>query len=343
MFAEHGRDDLVVFLRPGATSEGESNFPRDRAEILVKETPEIAIAADGQPLGSGELYLAVRRFKLDGGETNVPIRGVQQKTFDIHGDSISIVEGRRFEPGTDEIIVGRNLGTRIRDCRVDDVLMINTTPFRVVGVFAGKGGQNSELWGDVDRLMEALERRSFSRVIAQVKPRADVVAMAQRLEDDKRVPAKLMVETEYLASQTTMLSGLFIGLGGFLALVMGIAAIFTGTNAMFSQIAARMNEIGILLSMGFRPFAIFFAFLCEAALLGLLGGVVGCLMVLPLNGVQTGTMNMQTFSEVVFAFRMTPTVVVSAVIFAIVLGLIGGAVPAWRAARMSPTTALRRH
>jgi putative ABC transport system permease protein len=342
MFSERGRDDVMVFLRPGASSEGQSGFPRDRADILIKGTPEIAEGPDGQPLASAELFLAVRRFKLDGGETNVPIRGVQPASFAIHGEDFQIIEGQRFGRGTDELIVGRRLVDRIADCALGDELMLNTTPFRVVGVFASKGPHESEIWGDADRLMEALERPVFNRVIGVLRENADVPALIARLKEDRRVPAKAMTEREYLTSQTSTLSAVFIGLGLFLGAVMGIGAIFTGTNSMLASISARTREIGILLSIGFRPWALFVSFLFESTVIGILGGVVGCLFVVPLNGIQTGTMNFQTFSEIAFAFRITPIVLISAVGFAMLLGLLGGAIPAWRAARMKPTEALRR-
>ena len=342
MFQEQGREDLAVFLRPGATSEGESSFPRDRADILIKGTPEFAEADDGQPLASGELFLAIRRFKLGGGETNVPIRGVQPKTFDIHGDDLEIIEGEGFRPGFDEVIVGRRLVDRIRDCQIGEILMINTTPFRVVGVFRSKGAHESEIWGDAERLMEALERPSFNRVIAVLRPGTDMEAMVNRFADDQRTPAKVLTERVYLSSQTSALSAVFIGLGLFLATLMGIGAVFTGTSSMLAAIGARTREIGILLSIGFRPWALFVSFLFESVVIAILGGALGCLFVIPLNGIQTGTMNFQTFSEVAFAFRITPTVLISAVGFAMLLGVLGGTIPAWRAARLKPTEALRR-
>jgi putative ABC transport system permease protein len=342
MFTSQGRADLAVFLRPGATSEGESGLPRDRAQILVKETPEIDVGADGQPLASAELFLAVRLFKLDGGETNVAIRGVQPRSFDVHGERLRIIEGQRFAPGADEVIVGRALVGRLRDCHIGQVVTINTVPFRVVGVFEGPGQHQSEIWGDADRMMEALERPVFSRVLARLRPNTDVEALTERLKTDKRVPAKIATERAYLESQTLALSATLVVLGSVLSLLMGTAAIFTGTNAMLASIAARTREIGILLSLGFRPWALFVSFLLEAALLGLVGGVVGCLLVLPLSGIETGTTNFQTFTEIAFAFRATPLVLGISVGFSILLGLLGGAVPAWRAARMLPTRALRR-
>ncbi len=341
LFEERGRDDLAIFLRKGATSEGESGITREQCAVLTKEVPEVLQAADGKPLASAEMFLAVRLRKFDGGETNVSIRGVEPMTFAIHGDDIRIAKGTRFTPGSDELIVGAGLVGRIADCKVGDVLRINTISFRIVGTFEGKGGYQSEIWGDLDRLSEALQRPVRSRVIAKVAPGTDLAAIQARYADDLRLQPKVESERTYLASQTQRLSLTFAILGGFLAVVMGIAAVFTGTNSMLSAIGARTHEIGILKALGYRPFAIFVSFLGEAILLGLLGGVVGCLLVLPFQGAETGTMN-QTFSEVVFAFRTTPSVMLTAIVFAGLLGLVGGMFPAWRAARMTPTQALRR-
>jgi putative ABC transport system permease protein len=339
---ERGRTDLAIFLRPGANSEGESAFDLTRAQIVLKETPEIALDEKGVPLASAEMFLAVSLPKNDGGKTNVPFRGVQQPTFAIHGDDFGIGDGRNFAPGTDEVIVGSALVDRMQNCRVGDVLFVNKTPFRVVGTFDARGSYASEIWGDVDRLREALKTDTYNRIFAKLKPGTSATELHERLKDDVRAPAKVQTERAYLSAQTGALSGLLTGLGIFLSIIMGVGAIFTGTNAMLSLVASRTHEIGILLATGFRPWAVFVAFLFEAALLGLYGGIVGCLLVLPLNGMQTGTTNFQTFTEIAFAFRFTPTVVISAIVTALVLGLIGGAFPALRAARMTPTQALRR-
>ena len=342
LFSESGRDDVLVLLRKGATSEGESGFPRDRADILLKTLPEVKLDGAGQPMASGELYLAVRRFKETGGETNVPIRGVQQQSFAIHGDHLRFVEGQRFTPGHDEVIVGKSLVGRIRDCRLGATIQLNTVPFKVVGIFDHDGPYGSEIWGDVDRMGAALQRQGFSRILAQVKPDFDLKALNVRLDADKQVPCKALTERGYLSAQTAALSAVLLVLGTFLALVMGTAAVFTGTNTMLAALAARTHEVGVLLAIGFHPVAIFFSFLIESLLIGLVGGVVGCLMALPLNGVRTGTTNFQTFTEVAFAFRLTPTVLVTAVLFSLLLGVLGGTVPAILAARLRPTQALRR-
>jgi ABC-type antimicrobial peptide transport system permease subunit len=341
MFAESGRDDLAIFLRQGATSEGESGMTREQTELIKKETREILLAADGKPLAAAEMYLAVRRRKVTGGETNVAMRGVEPMTFQVHGDALQINAGRIPIPGSDELIIGQDLVERIADCKIGDTLVINVTPFKIVGTFRGKGGYQSEIWGDLDRLGEALQRPVRSRVIAKIAPNTDLAAIEARYSEDKRVQPKVQTERSYLQSQTQVLSITFTVLGIFLSAIMGLAAVFTGTNAMLSLVSSRTHEIGILLSLGFRPFAVFLAFQMEALLLGTLGGILGCLMVLPFQGAQTGTMN-QTFSEVVFAFRTTPSVMLIAILFASLLGLFGGALPAVRAARLRPTEALRR-
>lgn len=359
LYASNGREDVAVFLRPGATNEGDSVFRRDLGLQLIKTVPEIATGADGAPLASMECYLAVRRFRMGGDgtqETNVPIRGVQQATFEIRGEDFRIVEGRPFEPGTDEIIVGSTLVDRIRSCQMGEVLTLNTTPFKVVGVFECDGPFESEIWGDLDRMLAALERYGPNRVIARMRPEAyqpaanpetlghetRLGALAERLKNDREVPAKVWTEREFLSAQTGMLSFVLIFLGAFLGLVMGIAAVFTATNTMLSAIAARTHEIGILKATGFRPFAILLSFLFEACVLGLAGGLIGGLASFAVNGVQTGTTNFQTFTEVSFAFRVTPVVLATAIGFSLALGLLGGLIPAWRAARMTPTEALRR-
>ncbi len=338
-----GRSDLAIFLRPGAESEGQSAFDLERAQIVLKETPEIDTDASGAPLAAAESFLAVALPKTDGGVTNVPLRGVQTATFLIHGDDVKIrAGGRRFTPGTDEVIVGSAMTDRIQNCHVGDVLVINLTPFRVVGVFDARGSYRSEIWGDVDRMRQALKAEQYSRILAKLKPGISAKQVNDRLADDARTPAKVQDEVTYLSNQTEMLSGMLSVMGGFLAVLMGIGAVFTGTNSMLSLVTARTHEIGILLATGFRPWAIFVSFLLESALLGLCGGALGCLFVLPLNGMQTGTTNFATFTDIAFPFRFTATVGIVAVIVALLLGILGGAWPALRAARLTPTQALRR-
>lgn len=343
LYTDTGREDVFVLMRPGSNSEGLSAFPRSTVNVLLKNLDEVALDDTGRPLSSAESFLAVRLHKRNGGgETNVPIRGVQPRSFDLAADSWELIEGRRFEPGTDQVIVGRKLADRIENCGVGDVLSLNTTPFEVVGVFDGEGPEASEIWGDVDRIMNALERGAFNRVIVKLKPDTDVEAFRDRMAVHSQQPATVQTEREYLSGQSGFISALLFIIAAVLGAVMGVAAIFTSVNTMLSALVARTKEVGILLSIGYRPVAIFIAFMIEATLLGLVGGVVGCFLALPVNGVETGTSNMQTFTEVGFAFQLSPGVLGTAVIFAMVLGLIGGGWPALKAARLKPTDALRR-
>jgi putative ABC transport system permease protein len=360
MFTSGGRADVAVFLRPGANSEGDSQFSRDRGLKLIKSVPEIAEGSHG-PLASMEAYLAVLLAPSRGGVTNVPLRGVQQATFEIRKDELSIVDGRNFTPGADELIVGTRLVDRIQNCRIDDVIVLNKTPYRVVGVFDHPGQFGGEIWGDLDRLLASMGRYGPNRVIAQLEPGVEIGApdpteamfsddppepvpgsLAARLLKDNEVPAKVYSEEQFLTSQTVMLTFMLTGLGLILFVIMGLAAIFTATNTMLSALASRTHEIGVLLAIGYRPVPIFLSFLFEAVLLGLMGGVVGSILTLPFNGVRAGTMNFQTFTEMAFAFRVTPIVLGMAIALALMLGLVGGAWPAWRAARLKPTIALRQ-
>ncbi len=359
MFTAGGREDVAVYLRPGANSEGDSQFSRDRGLKLIKSVPEIEVGSQG-PIASMEAYLAVLLPPNRGGVTNVPLRGVQPMSFEIRKGELTIVEGKNFTPGSDELIVGSRLVDRIQNCRLGEVIQLNKTPFRVVGVFEHPGQFGGELWGDLDRLLAAMGRYGPNRVVAQLKPGTEIGApdpvavmfsddppepaegsMAARLLKDTEVPAKVYSEEQYLASQTVMLSGALGFLAILLVVIMGLAAIFTATNTMLSAFAARTHEIGILLAMGYRPLPVFISFMLEALVLGLFGGLVGCLLALPFNGVRAGTMNMQTFTEMAFAFRVTPFVLGVAISFSLALGLCGGLWPAWRAASLRPTTALR--
>jgi putative ABC transport system permease protein len=345
LFTATGSDDVVVYLRPGAQSEGESliRYPED-ANIL-KTRPEIAADEKGAPLAAAESYLGINLEKADGGVTIVPVRGVEPASFAIQGSRMKIVEGRSIAFGTNEVIVGKPLTERIKHCRVGDRLTFNTKPFEVVGVFEYEGAYSSEIWADVDRITRELDRPPRQRVVARLKPAAErpsVEALAKALEGDERVPSTVKTERAYYAEQTNILGGVLGTLATVLTVLMGAGAVLGAANTMLAAVGARTREVGILVAIGYRGLAVFVSFLMEAAAIGLLGGLIGSLLVLPLNGVKTGTTNFATFTEVAFAFRVTPVLLTRAVIVAFVLGVLGGAVPAWRASRLVPTEALRR-
>ncbi|UCF68044.1 MAG: ABC transporter permease [Acidobacteriota bacterium] len=342
VYRPRGREDVVVYLRLGANSEGESGIGRQTVDILVKERPEIARDAQGRPLAAAEMFLAVFLEKTDGGLTNVPLRGIQPRSIELQGEQLRLVEGRWPSFGSDEVVVGRPLTTRIENCQLGDTLTLNITPFEVVGVFEHEGAQGSEIWGDADRMMDALERPFFQRVIARVRPATDVEALADELKNDARTPVQLRTERDYLARQTVALGAALTWLASFLTLIMGIAAVLGAINTMLASVAARTHEIGVLLAIGYPRRSVFLSFLLEAGVIGLAGGLLGVLFVLPLDGMQTGTTNWNTFTDVSFAVQVTPALIGRAFGLSFVLGLIGGALPALRAAALRPIEAMRQ-
>jgi ABC-type antimicrobial peptide transport system permease subunit len=342
LYKPRGDATIAVYLRPGAMSEGESAIPREQAEILVKERPEIERDADGRPLAAAEVFLAVYMEKLAGGTTNTPLRGVQPASVALQGDRLRLVEGRWLEFGTNEVVVGRPLTTRMQGCQLGGTLMVNMTPFRVVGVFEHPGAEGGEIWGDAERFLDALDRTLFSRVVARVAPGTDFGALTAELEHDQRAPMQVLSEPAYLKEQTTMSGGMLAFLAGLLTLIMGAAAVLGSINTMLASVAARTHEVGVLLAIGYSRFAIFLTFLLESALIGLLGGALGLLIAAPFHGLETGMANWNTFTDVSFSFRLTPELALYSFALAFVLGLVGGTLPALRAASLKPVEAFRQ-
>lgn len=341
IYRSRGESDVAIYLRPGAGSEGESAIRRQQAEILIKERPEIERDAAGKPLAAMETFLAVYMEQVSGGQVNVPIRGIQQASLEIMGDAVQLVDGRWMRWDSDEVVVGLPLTERMQGARIGDTITLNLTPFKVVGVFTHDGAQSSEVWGDVNRMIEALDRPFYQRVVAQVKPGTDFAALTEQLRSDKRVPMQVLSEADYLDKQTTALSLQLTFLAGFLTLLMGASAVLGAMNTMLASVGSRTHEIGVLLSLGYSRTAIFVTFLFESALIGLLGGALGVLISLPFDGMGTGLTNFNTFTDVSFAFDVTPRLMLSSVGLSLALGIIGGALPALRAARLPPVTALR--
>jgi ABC-type antimicrobial peptide transport system permease subunit len=342
LYRTRGHADRAIYMRPGATSEGESGITREQTEILVKERPEIARDAEGRPLAAAETYLAVYMDQLSGGKTNVPLRGIQPMSLALRGDDVKIVAGRWMTFGTDEVVVGKPLTTTRRNCDLGETLQLNTVPFKVVGVMESASSEGGEVWGDVERMMEALQRPAFQRVVAQVKPGTDLPELSKQLEHDPRTPMQVQSEQEYLAKQTQANGVMLQFLAIFLTIIMGIAAVLGAINTMLASVASRTHEIGVLLAVGYRRRSIFLAFVLESALIGLLGGILGLLIALPFNGMQFGMSNWMTFTDVSFGFRFTPALALKSFALAFALGVIGGTLPALRAAMLKPVEAFRQ-
>jgi putative ABC transport system permease protein len=338
-----GRADNLIVMRQGATSEGESGMSRDVARLL-RAYQGVALDSTGEPLAAPECYAALNLAKADGGTANFSLRGVSAASFALR-DFAVIREGRRFQPGTHELVVGKSLLGRIKGCRVGGVIELEDTEWPVVGVLDSRGGAyDSEIWCDAEVFLQALNRPIYQTVVLRrdaPPPAGGPDPLVAALESDQRLGVKVMTEPDYFASQAGMLGDVLTFVGYFIAGIMATGAAFGAAVTLLASLAERTREIGTLLALGFRPHQVLFGFLVEALLLGLAGGVVGVLLALPVNDVATGTMNWKTFTEQAFAFRITTDVVVAAVSFSTIIGVLAGLVPAWKASRVPPSVALR--
>lgn len=338
-----GRDDNLIVLRQGATSEGESGIGRDTARLL-RAYEGVATGPHGEPMVAPEAYAALNLAKADGGTANFSLRGVSLASFEIR-DFATIREGRRFLPGTHEVVVGKSLLGRIKGCKVGGALDLQEEDWPVVGVLDSKGGAyDSEIWCDVEVFLQALNRPVYGTVVLRRRdpaPRTGPDPLIARLQDDQRLGVKVQTEPEYFASQAGLLGSVLRWVGYFIAGIMAMGAMFGTAVTLLASLAERTREIGTLLALGFRPRQVLVGFLAEALVLGLAGGIVGVLLALPVNNVATGTMNWKTFTEQAFAFRITMDVVIAAVTFSTLIGVVSGIVPAWRASRVPPSVALR--
>ncbi len=338
--AETGRADNAIFLRKGATSEGESVLDLEQTRLLAAR-PEVAMGADGLPLAVPEMYAGVSLEKAQGGTTNVSIRGTSPRVLQIR-EGVRIAEGVMFRPGTREVVVGRALLERVKGCRLGGAILFADEELPVVGILDSDGGAfDSEIWGDGTQVLDLFDRSAFSAVLVRLRDPGDLPALEERLEKDPQLSAKVDSEKEYFRRQSGFLGGFLKTVAYFLAAIMAVGAVFGATNTLLASLAGRSREIGTLLAMGYRPWHVLAGFMLEAIVLGLAGGVVGILIALPINGVATGTTNWNTFTEQAFAFAVTPDVMLQAVIFAGIIGALGGVLPALRAAGLPPTQALR--
>ncbi len=332
----------AIALRKGADSEISSGIARDAANIL-RAIPEVAPGADGRPLASAELVVVTNKERLgQSGSSNVTVRGVDAGSLALR-DRVRIVAGRMFAPGTDEVIVGARIAPRFANCAVGDRIRFGQRDFTVVGHFRAAGSAfESEIWGDNAVLMPALQRDDvFQSLTFRMRDPAQFDALKKRLEADPRLPIQLKRESEFYDEQSSLLARAIVPLGVFITIIMAVGAVFGAMNTMYAAVGSRTREIATLLVLGFSPFSIMVSFVFESVFLALIGGAIGCLLALPINGITTSTTNFQSFSEVAFAFHVTPAALGIGMIFAAVMGLVGGFLPALRAARQTIATSLR--
>jgi putative ABC transport system permease protein len=337
-----GSKTNAIALRKGADSEISSGITRDGANIL-RALPDVVAGPDGRPLASAELVVVTNKERLgQTGSSNVTVRGVDAGVVALR-DRVKIVEGRMFTPGTDEVIAGARIVRRFANCAVGDHIRFGQRDFTVVGTFtAGGSAFESEIWGDNPVLMPALQRDDvFQSLTFRMRDPKRFDALKKELEADPRLQIQLKRESEFYDEQSGMLARVILPLGIFITIIMAVGAVFGAMNTMYAAVGSRTREIATLLVLGFSPFSILVSFVFESVFLALVGGAIGCLIALPLNGITTSTTNFQSFSEVAFAFRVTPMALLAGMFFAAAMGLIGGFLPALRAARQTIASSLR--
>ena len=337
-----GRDDVALILRGGSADELSSGRGREEVNVIIA-APGIVQDAVG-PVASPEFYTIVDLpMRSTGTAANVPFRGVTSRAPQVR-EGFRIVAGRMFEPGKDEVIVGRGAFTQFGNVDLGREVLWGSHRWRVVGVFeAGGSVSESEVWTDLTVLQGVYRRGNSVQVVrAQLTSPAELGRVKKWLDADPRVNVSVRSEREFYAEQSRILVALIRYLGTTIAVLMGVGAVFAALNTMYSAVSSRTREIATLRALGFGAAPVVVSVLLEAVVLGLLGGVVGgALVYVGLNGYQASTLNWASFSQVTFAFTVTPGLLVTGLVYSLALGLVGGLLPALRAARLPVTTGLR--
>jgi len=338
--ASSGDPLQIIVMRKGSESEIVSNFSRTQFQDL-KFKPGIATGSGGQPLASLEVITVVNLSSTETGEgTNVTVRGLQPAGLEMR-HNVKISSGRWFQEGKRELVVGKSAAERYPEAQLGRKVRFGRGDWEIVGVMdAGRGAQASELWGDVNQIGSDLQRLEvLSSALVRATDAVTAKALANDINNDQRLNMNAVSEPDYYAAQTASAAPIeYIGI--FVAVIMAVGSAFAAMNTMYAAVARRAREIGTLRVMGFSKGSILWSFFLESVLLSGLGGVLGCLMVLPLNGITTGIGN-SNFSETAFNFHVSPGIMLIGMAFAVILGAAGGLFPASNAARKEILTALR--
>jgi putative ABC transport system permease protein len=337
-----GSPDNALIVRAGATSEMTSGVGLDAVKI-IQDAPGIARGPNGPLVTPEAVLMAPIPLISTGTDANVELRGVSPNVLEIR-KQVKIVQGRMFQPGLAEVIVGKNANKTYSGLTLGNSLSLGKLRWQVVGVFdAGGSAFDSEVWGDSHLLTAAYDRPDtfFQSATVHLTSPDALHGLKDALTTDPRLNVDVTREIDYYSKQSRTMTAMITVLGGFVAFIMAIGAVFGALNTMYSAVADRGKEIATMRALGFGGPAVVFSFLLEALLISFVGGVLGCLAVLRLNGLTTSTINFQTFSNLAFAFKITPLLLAEGVIFALVMGVLGGFFPAVRAARLPVATALR--
>jgi len=335
-----GRTDNAIVLQRGMSSELMSDISIENAAVIAVD-PGIARGADGQALASPEILSLISLPRSnERAEVNVAIRGVTPRAFEVRG-GLRLVEGRRFAPGVAEVIVGARARDRF-GLGLGSKLTIRRSSWQVVGVFASEGsGFESEIWGDLHTLAGPLRRtRDYQAIVLRLADPRSLPDLIGRIESDRRLQVQVKQERRFYEEQAGGVVLALTGLAVLVALIMGLGSALAAMNTMYAMVAVRTREVGTLRALGFSRWAIVFCFASESVTLAVVGGLVGCALALPANGLTSATYG-ANYSELAFAFRTTPPALGVGLLFAALVGILGGLLPALRAARLPIASALR--
>ncbi|MEW6213937.1 MAG: ABC transporter permease [Nitrospirota bacterium] len=338
---ETGSNDNAVVIRKAAESEVQSGVNRLQASIIETQ-PEIAIGLDGKRLAAKELVVLIVLPKRGTNKpSNVVIRGIEEQSMTLR-PQVKLIEGRMPRPGSSEIIAGLSIAKRFQGGGLGETLRFAMRDWTVVGIFdAGNTSFNSEIWGDVIQFMQAFRRPAYSSVIFKLRDTTEFEKVKSRIENDPRLTIEAMREPVYYRKQSEIMAKFLRILGLTLTIIFSLGAIIGAMITMYSAVANRVFEIGTMRALGFQRRSILAAFLMESLFLGLIGGFAGLFFASFLQLYTVSTMNWQTFSELAFSFSLTFEIISEAFVFSLIMGFIGGVLPAVRAARMNIVESLR--
>jgi putative ABC transport system permease protein len=336
-----GEYDNVVIIRRSADTEVQSGVDRAQANV-VSSHPAIALGADGQPMLSKETVVLISLNKRGSDKpSNVIIRGIAPRGLVLR-PQVKLTAGRMFRPGASEVIAGASIARRFAGAGIGETLRFGQREWTVVGLFdAGNSGFDSEIWGDADQLMPAFRRNAYSAMVLRLADTSLFDSFRKDIESDPRLTLDAKREQTFYSDQSRALSTFISVLGLILSVIFSIGAIIGATITMYASVANRVGEIGTLRALGFQRRSILAAFLAESMLLAVVGGALGLACASLMQFISFSTTNFQSFSELAFGFRLTPAIVVKTLVFSLIMGVIGGFLPALRAARMKIVDALR--
>jgi putative ABC transport system permease protein len=337
-----GSAQNAMVRRAGSTSEMDSVVQLDQVKIMEDATG-VSRSSDGPVISPEVVVIAPFPMRATGTDANVQVRGVSSKALLVH-DKVKIISGRFFQPGLNELVVGKNAIHTYSGLELGNTVRFGGGQWTIVGVFdSGGTAFDSEVWCDSNILNQVYHRPTniFSSIAVRLTSPDAMTPFKDALTADPRLTLQAEREVEYYDKQSRVLTTLITVLGSIVAAVMGIGAVFGALNTMYSAVSERSREIATIRALGFGMGAVIISFVVEALLISFIGGALGCLAVLPLNGLTTGAMNWQTFSHLAFAFRITPVLLAFGIVFALSMGIVGGLPPAIRAARRPVAAALR--